>query len=321
MDFLDQPGVPSKPREKKFGPRFASPVNSPAWDWADDIQFLQVTKGCSHNSCRFCTFYKNIPFEKVPFDEIEYYTEYLVLCNRMTPVHRVSLQVANAFHLSYDELMRISELLHRKLPDLQSIGGYGRMSDLRDKTVEQLKTLKDAGYSGLFFGVESADDNLLRAMNKGYDSAELYEAGATLRDSGMMWTCVVMVVLGGHGYGFDHAIKTAEFFNEVKPAIVAGVSLTLVYDPFTNMVPPLKKAVERGEFVEAGEIERYEEMKVFIEHLDGRCLYTCEHSSMPIGLRGIIPDHKQKLIDSITKIIEEGDEEGFAWFRSNVQAV
>ncbi len=296
-------------------------MNSPAWDWADDIQFLQVTKGCSHNSCRFCTFYKNIPFEKVPFDEIEYYTEYLVLCNMMTPVHRVSLQAANAFHLSYDELMRISELLHRKLPDLQSIGGYGRMSDLRDKSVEQLVSLKEAGFGGFFFGVESADDKLLKLMNKGYDSAELYEAGLKLKESGMKWTSSMMFAMGGHGYGFDHAIKSAEFFNATEPAIIGAVSMTLVYDEYTRMVPPLKKAVERGEFIEAGEIERYEEMRAFIEHLETHTLYTCEHSSMPVRFRALIPDHKEKLLEAITKVIDEGDEESFTWFRSTVTAV
>ena len=32
--------------------------------------FLQVTSGCSHNKCRFCTFYKEAPFFVSPESEI-----------------------------------------------------------------------------------------------------------------------------------------------------------------------------------------------------------------------------------------------------------
>ena len=32
--------------------------------------FLQVTSGCSHNKCRFCTFYKEAPFSVSPESEI-----------------------------------------------------------------------------------------------------------------------------------------------------------------------------------------------------------------------------------------------------------
>lgn len=282
---------------------------------------MQVTTGCSHNGCRFCTFFKNVPYGKVPLDEVKFYLKYVALCDKVIPVKRVFLQASNAFHLSYDELMEIAELIYEYLPGLESIGSYGRMSDLRDKSVEQLKSLHDAGYSQLFFGVESADDNLLSLMNKGYDSAELYEAGFKLKESGMPWACTVMFGLGGHGYGFEHAVKTAEFFNAVEPDIVGAVSMTLTLDPYTNMVAPLKHAVDRGEFVEAGEVERYEEMREFIRNLNASTLFLSRHSSMPVGFAALLPDKKEELIEAITKVIDEGDEAGMKQFRERVREV
>ena len=316
-----KPSGPVLAKSFKYGSRFASPVNSPSWEWRDDVQFLQVTTGCSHNGCRFCTFFKNVPYGKVPLDEVEFYLRYVALCDKVVPVKRVFLQASNAFHLSYDELMEIAELVFKRLPNLETIGSYGRMSDLRDKSVEQLRALHDAGYSRLFFGVESADDELLSLMNKGYDSAELYEAGAKLHESGMPWACTIMFGLGGHGYGFGHAVKTAEYFNAVEPDIVGAVSMTLTRDPYTKMVPPLKHAVERGEFVEAGEVERYEEMRAFIEHLNVKTLFLSRHSSMPVGFAALIPEKKDELIAAITKVIEEGDEEGMKRFRETVREV
>lgn len=312
---------PVLPKSFKYGPRFASPVNSPSYEWRDDTQFLQVTTGCSHNACRFCTFFKNVPYGKVPLDEVEFYLRYVALCDKVMPVKRVFLQGSNALHLSYDELMEIAELVYKHLPNLESIGSYGRISDLRDKSVEQLRSLRDAGYNRLFFGVESADDHLLELMRKGYDSAELYEAGAKLKESGLEWACTVMFGMGGRGYGFEHAIKTAEFLNFAEPDIVGAVSMTLTFDPYTKMFPPLTSAVERGEFVEAGEIERYEEMREFIRHLEVDTLFTARHSTIPIGFAALIPSKKEELIEALTEVIEEGDEAEMMRFRVRVREV
>ncbi|MBQ3302207.1 MAG: hypothetical protein IJH04_08720, partial [Eggerthellaceae bacterium] len=183
------------------------------------------------------------------------------------------------------------------------------------------RSLHQAGFASFYFGVESADDVVLKRVNKGYDSAELYEAGMKLKESGMPWTCAIMLGLGGHDYGLDHAIKTAEFFTATEPTIIGCVSLTLVYDHYTCMEPPLKKLVEAGKFVEAGEIERYKELRAFIDHLDARTFFTCQHSTMPVGFSAVLPDQKKDLLASIDAVIEEGDEAGMAWFRDRVKEV
>ena len=318
MGAADKPSGPALPKDFKYGPRFASPVNAAPWEFRDDTQFLQVTKGCSHNACRFCTYFKNVPYSRVPLDEVEFYLKYIALCDNVMPVRRVFLQASNAFHLSYDELMEIAELIRGYLPRLVSIGSYARISDLRDKSAEQLRALHDMGYDRLFFGVESADDKLLARVNKGYGADELYAAGSKLKESGMQWACTVMFGLGGHGYGPEHAIKTAEFLNFAEPDIVGGVSLTLMYDKYTHMVPPLKKDVEQGLFVEAGEIERYEEMRTFIQHLKVRTMFLSRHTSMPMGFRALLPDQKPQVLEAIDSIIKAGDETGMRRYRDSI---
>lgn len=38
---------------------FSSGINRPPYEANDG--FLQITSGCSHGSCKFCTFYKESP--------------------------------------------------------------------------------------------------------------------------------------------------------------------------------------------------------------------------------------------------------------------
>ena len=57
--------------------------------------------------------------------------------------------------------------------NLHSINRY---SDLKDKTVEQLKALRDIGLNEISLGVESGDDWTLQRINKGYTSADRLES-------------------------------------------------------------------------------------------------------------------------------------------------
>ena len=48
---------------------FTSGINRPPYETADG--YLQTTQGCSHNSCLFCTYFKEPPFQKSSIEEIK----------------------------------------------------------------------------------------------------------------------------------------------------------------------------------------------------------------------------------------------------------
>ena len=48
---------------------FSSDINRPPSEAGDG--FLQVTSGCSHGRCEFCTFYKDAHFRISPMEEIK----------------------------------------------------------------------------------------------------------------------------------------------------------------------------------------------------------------------------------------------------------
>ena len=48
---------------------FSSDINRPPYEARD--AFLQITSGCSHGRCAFCTFYKDAAFRVSPIETVE----------------------------------------------------------------------------------------------------------------------------------------------------------------------------------------------------------------------------------------------------------
>ena len=141
---------------------------------------LEVTAGCTHHKCKFCTLYNDLPFKfrMSPLEDIESDLREVKRaakgCNSGR-IDRVFLTGANPFVLSYDKLTAIAELIRKYLPSVKSIGSFARITDVTPKTDKELAKLRDMGYDGLTIGIETGDDEALRFMNKGYTSADIIE--------------------------------------------------------------------------------------------------------------------------------------------------
>ena len=145
---------------------FTSPVyRNPYWPtWP----LIQITQGCTHNSCKFCTMYKEVLFRMQPMEWLE---QDLKELQAMEPrAKTIQLSSANPLALSFDRLMPRLELIKKYLPELEHMYTATRVSDIKNKTVEQLRNLKDIGVNEISFGVESGDDWTLKRINKGYNS-------------------------------------------------------------------------------------------------------------------------------------------------------
>ena len=142
---------------------------------------LQVTAGCTHHKCKFCTLYEDVPFKfrMSPMDEIESDLKEL---SELTPkATRLFLTGANPFVLNTQRLKEIAYLSKQYLPKLTSIGCFARITDITPKTIDELKELRATGYNRVTIGVETGDDEALAFMNKGYDSQDI-TASAKPRD-------------------------------------------------------------------------------------------------------------------------------------------
>lgn len=275
--------------------------------------FLQVTSGCSHDKCRFCTFYKDAPFLVSPEEEIREDLAELRATGRK--FDRIFLQGADPFLLSYDRLKRIMELIRQYLPSVTSVGGYGRVDSLKNKTVEQLVDLKKSGYDMIVFGIESGDDHVLKKMNKGYEAKDIVEQLSKMDAAGMHYSVIFLGGLGGHGYGLGHARKTAGVLNQLSPVRVLASGLTIFWNT------PLMEEVRRGEFQEATETEKTEELMAFVDALEIETILDATNVSNMTPVFGYLPDDKARIISKLQKVLDEQGEDQLRYRRSHVRSL
>lgn len=99
---------------------------------------LEVTAGCTHHKCKFCTLYDDIPFQfrMSPSEDVEADLKEAKSHFRLWHSHKVLrtfLTGANPFVLKYERLMAIADLIKQYFPDNKTIGCFSRITDISYK--------------------------------------------------------------------------------------------------------------------------------------------------------------------------------------------
>ncbi len=275
---------------------------------------LQITQGCTHNVCSFCTMYRNVDFRMQPMEWIE---EDLQELAQVAPDARtIQLLSANPLCLSYDKLAPILEMINHYLPKMEYIYAATRVTDIRNKSVEQLKKLKELGLREISLGVESGDNWTLDRVNKGYHASDIIEQCAKLKEAGIDFWMTFLNGVAGKEHSMEHAIHSAEIFSQCEPMLVGTGGLTLF--PST----PLLEDAQKGEFTPLTEKEMLEELKTFVEHLTCDCSFITHHTVSGKNLTG--PDflkRKESIIAALEHEIEHGNLDMMAAIRRNKQTL
>ena len=268
---------------------------------------LEITQGCTHNKCKFCTMYKDVPFQMSPMEWIEEDLKELAECD--PDARTIQLLSANPLVLTYDKLERVFKLIHQYLPKMEYIYLAGRVTDLKNKTVDELKKLKDLGMREISLGVESGDDWTLDRIHKGYHAEDILEQCHKLEEAGIDYWMTFLNGVAGKSHSREHAINSAKVFSQCKPMLVGTGGLTLF--PGT----PLLEEAQRGEFDPLTEKEMLE---LFVENLTCDCSFITHHTISGVNLSG--PDflaRKDKIVAALDRQINYGDLDRMASFRRN----
>jgi radical SAM superfamily enzyme YgiQ (UPF0313 family) len=266
-----------------------------------DSYLLQCTVGCSHNKCTFCGMYKDKKYRARPLSDIK---EDIAMAKKsMGDVKKVFLCDGDAIDIETSMLLEILTELKAAFPSLRHVGTYvGPMSVLR-KSIDELKSLTDAGLKKAYLGVETGDDALLHEVNKGAGYAEMLQAGINLNEAGFNLSSMVLLGLAGRGKrSEEHAMATAKITNEMKPKYLAALTVTPV--PGTVFY----NRVQKGEIEILSPLETLNEMKIIFENITiDNLKFVGVHASNYLPINGTLQRDKEKMLGVINGILDSGD--------------
>ena len=296
---------------------------------------LRFTRNCPWNQCLFCPVYKGRKFSLRSVAEIK---EDILTARRMadeiTDISRKMgfggnitdavagavfgdssysssyrslaawmyygtdacfLQDADNLIMRTEDLVEVLTFLREKFPGIRRVTTYSRSRTVVRKSVEALRQIRHAGLDRVHIGLETGYDPLLKLVKKGVSAAQHIDAGRRLREAGMEVSEYVMPGLGGREMWREHALETARVLNAINPHFIRLRSLRIPAHV------PLHAKLQEGVFHMLSDDELAEEIRLFIENLEGiTSTITSDHMmNLLEEVSGRLPEDKQKMIEVV----------------------
>jgi len=202
-----------------------------------------------------------------------------------------------------EDMVEVLSFLKMEFPEISRITTYSRSKTISRKSLESMKKINGAGLNRIHIGLETGYNPLLKFMKKGVTADQHIEAGRKVIDAGMELSEYVMPGLGGREMWKDHAIETAQVLNRINPHFIRLRSL---------IIParvPLSEELSEGQFSIQTDDMIVEEIKLFIESLEGiNSTVTSDHiMNLLEEIEGTFPRDKKKMLDVINRYQELSD--------------
>lgn len=255
---------------------------------------VQVTYGCSHNTCAFCSMYREKRFALRPLEEV--LEDFHLARQVYRRVDRVFLADGDALVRKAGDLYTILDTVRELFPECGRVTCYASPASIRVRTEEELRKLREKGLTMVYMGLESGCDEVLARMRKGHTASEIVEMGQKARRCGMALSVTAITGLGGPELLERHAVDTAAAFNAMNPEYIG--MLTLMVEPET----PLYDWVHDGSFQLLEPRQVLEETRLLVEQLDSPgSVFRMNHASNYLTLRGTLNQDKAAMLAEIDR--------------------
>ncbi|MEY8388551.1 radical SAM protein [Oscillospiraceae bacterium 38-13] len=255
---------------------------------------VQVTYGCSHNTCAFCSMYKEKRFAVRPLEEV--LEDFQMARQAYRHVEKVFLADGDALVRRASELYVILDTVRELFPECRQVTSYASPSSIRIRMEEELRTLRKKGLTMVYMGLESGCGAVLEKMRKGHPVEEIVEMGQKVRRCGIALSVTAITGLGGPELLERHARDTAAAFNAMNPEYIG--MLTLMVEPET----PLYDWVRQGTFQLLTQPQVLEETRLLVEGLDSPgSVFRMNHASNYLVLRGTLNQDREAMLAEIRR--------------------
>ena len=289
---------------------------------------LRINRGCGWNKCRFCGFYRDIPFSirsaediKKDIDRIKYWVDvfqgrvaqagnpqtegeqeacYMAYNWIQSGMKSVFFQDGNSILMNPDGMIEVLEYLKATFPQIQRITSYARFDIINRLSLERLTRYRELGLNRFHIGLETGNDYILKLMNKGVDKATQIQAGIKAKAAGIEINEFYMPNMGGREYARESALDTADVMNQVNPDFIRIRSMALA----ENL--EMYEDYRSGMLTRPNDIETIQEIRLFIENLHGiTSVVDSDHIlNILLELRGKLPEGKDRMLATIDRFLE-----------------
>lgn len=259
---------------------------------------IQATLGCSFNKCTFCTMYESKEYKVRDLQDV--FNDIDIISSFYKDTNKMFLADGDALNMETNHIIKILEYAYLKFPRLRRVSVYASSFNLQDKSLEELKLLKEKGLTLIYYGIESGSYEVLKRIQKPISNKKMIEGLNKAYDAQIKTSVTVILGVAGKKYSKEHIKQTANVINQLKVTYLSTLQLML------------EKREEKfiknfdGEFEMLNEREMLEEQKSFLEQLNpsNKVIFRSNHVSNSLALAGTIPKDKQRLIAEVSYVIK-----------------
>jgi radical SAM superfamily enzyme YgiQ (UPF0313 family) len=277
--------------------RYINPVFRPPSEGQSLI--LPITNGCSWNKCTYCEMY-TAPQKKFQLRDEQETLDSILRCGEQyaNQVQRVFLGDGDAMVLSTRRLLTVLAAIKEHLPRVRRISSYCLPRNVRNKSVADLRALREAGLSLVYVGVESGDDAVLQAVRKGETFESTREALDKLGEAGITRSVMLLNGLGGRTLSSQHADHSAHLVNLTQPEFLATLVVSF---------PQGEERFRAGfaQWEPLGQAELFGEIERLLQGLTlKRTVFRSDHASNWLVLKGALGAEKDRLLREVRQAID-----------------
>ncbi|MFV0342053.1 MAG: radical SAM protein [Anaerocolumna sp.] len=257
---------------------------------------VQVTIGCSHNRCSFCTMYKDKKFRIRNMEEIkkDFYEASDLYGSQ---IEKIFLADGNALVLPAEEIKELLVLIRMLFPRIKSVTSYGAPKDILRHSLEDLKMLHKEGLSIVYMGAESGDSQVLSDVEKGVTREEIIEAGKKIKEAEIKSSITLISGLGGKARLKEHAVNSADLISQIKPDYLGFLTLLLEEEA------PMWNEIRAGKLELLEPEDVCDEMEIFLSNVDSQdTIFRANHASNHMILKGVLNEDIPRMLNETAQI-------------------
>lgn len=255
-----------------------------------DSLIVRATIGCSWNACTYCAMYRDVWYRVRPTAEVVEEVE-RVSALHADEVRKVFVADGDALAMTLAEWEPLLHALNRSFPRLRRVSAYATARNLLEKSVDDLRHLRERGLSLLYIGPESGDDATLKRIAKGAGFEEHAEAARKAREAGIELSAIFLLGAGGIERTEAHATESARLATAMDPRFLSLLTLTVI--PGT----PIARLEAEGRFTLPPVVRLLAEARTFIDEArPSDAIFRTNHASNYLPLAGRLPRDRERLV-------------------------